>query len=247
MENNYGRLHILYKTNKKKSNKVLYRCRCDCGNEIEVPLSYLTSGDTKSCGCLKSESTSKRMKTHGMSKTRFYRIWAGMVARCETKSANGFNIYGGRGIIVCDRWHKFENFKEDMYESYLDHCEKFGEKNTSIDRINSSCNYEPQNCRWATKLEQSRNTSRNVNIDNKCIAEICKDNNVPVASIVYHMNKGLSIYESIELYKNNKNKLVISEYCRKHGLKPNIVRSRLHRGWTFDEATTIPLGERRRR
>jgi len=95
--------------------------------------------------------------THGMSGTKFYVVWTGMKRRTTDKKYHAYDRYGGRGIKVCERWGKFENFYEDMYESFLIHVEKYGKKNTSIDRVNNDGDYFPANCRWSTKLEQSRN------------------------------------------------------------------------------------------
>lgn len=96
-----------------------------------------------------------------MTKTRFYYRYRGMFSRTTNKDNPKYKNYGARGIKVCDRWLKFENFKLDMYETYLSHIKKFGEKDTSIDRINNDGNYEPTNCRWATFKEQSNNTRAN--------------------------------------------------------------------------------------
>jgi hypothetical protein len=85
----------------------------------------------------------------------------GMKKRCLLPTNGGYKNYGARGINVCERWLKFENFKEDMYESYLKHVEEFGEKNTSLDRIDVNGNYEPSNCRWVTLEEQNNNRNNN--------------------------------------------------------------------------------------
>ena len=96
------------------------------------------------------------MHTHGMTGTRIHRIWQGMLQRCRSK--NNLN-YGGRGIKVCKRWLKFENFQVDMYESYVEHVAKFGEYDTTLDRKKNDGNYSKQNCRWATREMQLNNTS----------------------------------------------------------------------------------------
>lgn len=89
------------------------------------------------------------MKTHGLSKTRPYRIWSHILNRCNNSKDVGYDLYGGRGITVCDRWLTFENFWEDMKQGYAD--------SLSIDRINNNGNYEIENCRWATAKEQRHN------------------------------------------------------------------------------------------
>lgn len=129
-------------------------CKCDCGNEKSIGASMLRKGFTKSCGCLRKEKTSARMTTHGMSKTRFWGIWQNMIHRCEYPSVTEYNIYGGRGISVCERWHDFTNFYNDMFDGYSDEL--------TIDRIDNDGNYEPSNCRWSTPSEQCRNRRTNV-------------------------------------------------------------------------------------
>ena len=88
---------------------------------------------------------------------RFYDIWRGMKYRCSKPYKTIFKYYGGRGIQVSKEWLNYDNFHVDMYESYTQHIKDFDFKNTSIDRINPNGNYEKENCRWATKSEQSRN------------------------------------------------------------------------------------------
>lgn len=135
-------------------------CKCDCGNYNEVSSNALCSNNTKSCGCLKMESLLKRSTKHSMSKDRFYKIYNNIVARCKYKNKKDYKWYGGKGI-KCG-WETFEDFKKDMYKNYLKHIKKYGEKETTIDRINNDKDYYKENCRWATLKEQKNNMSSNV-------------------------------------------------------------------------------------
>lgn len=135
-----------------------YRCRCECGNEVIVLGIHLRSGHTTSCGCYRKETTSKARSAHRMTNTRLYRIWKGMKQRCLNSNHPNYNIYGGRGIRVCQEWaDNFQNFMEwAVANGYSD--------NLSLDRIDVNGNYSPDNCRWVTQKEQCNNTRRNINI-----------------------------------------------------------------------------------
>jgi hypothetical protein len=156
----FARWTVLRQDLTKKRIKIYWFCKCTCGTIKSVVAINLTSGITKSCGCLRNEISSeigKRSKKHGLEGTRFYRIWTSMKQRCTNINNKDYPRYGGRSIIVCPEWLQFENFRNDMYKSYLKHVEEFGEKDTSIDRIKVMGNYEPSNCRWATCEEQWKN------------------------------------------------------------------------------------------
>lgn len=121
---------------------------CFCGKEFSTMIRSVKSGNTLSCGCY---SISLK-ETHGLKKHRLYDTWNNMMARCTNKSHKYFDYYGGKGISVCNRWINIENFIDDMYPTY--------KEGLTIDRINNDGNYEPSNCRWATKFVQARNTKK---------------------------------------------------------------------------------------
>lgn len=124
---------------------------CDCGNEKVMCKAKVTGNNTnsKSCGC--------RRKPHGMWDSRINRTWRNLRKRCYAKYNPSYKYYGAKGVKVCERWNKFSNFFIDMGKSYDEHVSKFGEKNTTIERINPFQDYCPENCKWATYLEQGRN------------------------------------------------------------------------------------------
>ncbi len=145
-----------------KKKHTYWQCICECGNIAIIESYNLKSGNTKSCGCYFKKIVKKANTKHGLSDTKFYNSWLSMKYRCNNINNSDYYNYGGRGINVCDRWmESFNNFKEDMYQSYLEHVEKFGESDTSIDRIDVDGNYEPNNCKWARWKEQGGNRQIN--------------------------------------------------------------------------------------
>jgi hypothetical protein len=127
-------------------------CECACGNRTVVSSQSLRDEITRSCGCIKAETMSRVMKeyhtTHGGSYTKLYNIWRGMLKRCANPNDKNFGNYGGRGIKVCKRWLKFENFRSDMGEP---------KPGMLIDRRDNDGNYTPNNCRWVTHKVSSNN------------------------------------------------------------------------------------------
>ena len=99
---------------------------------------------------------------HGLAKSPFWNRWYAMRQRCQDKQNKEYFRYGGRGITVCKRWEKFTSFQKDMYQSYLEHCKNFGNKDTSLDRKDNNGNYNKKNCRWVTLNQQANNKRNNI-------------------------------------------------------------------------------------
>lgn len=152
----FGRLFVLHYAGMRK-RRAYWGTRCDCGTLKTVAGDDLIQENTRSCGCLRRELARTQHATHGLSKHPLYKVWKGMRERCNYSKHKAYDRYHGRGIKVCRRWQKFENFYIDMSPTY--------EPGLLLERLNNAKGYSAYNCKWAPRSEQMRNTRRNRTIN----------------------------------------------------------------------------------
>lgn len=186
----FGRLIVVQRMNNNKWGQSRWLCQCNCGNKKTVASRHLKAGCTRSCGCLKIKhghnTTTKITKT--------YTSWSHMKDRCVNPNHKHYHHYGGRGITVCEKWLKFQNFLEDMGES--------PGPGYSIERINNNEGYYPENCKWATSREQHRNMRSNILIQfngkTQCLIEWSEETGIPYTTLFSRINRlGWSIKKAL--------------------------------------------------
>lgn len=174
----------------KEEGSPLWVFDCQCGSRVSLPVSAVR-GSQKSCGCLKRKS--KPSLTHGMSGTPTYVSWQQMRYRCAGKDETSKMHYKDRGISVCERWLIFENFLSDMGER---------PESTSIERIDNSKGYSPENCVWATQRDQLANTRRTVFVMcdgvKICLKHACEKYGVNYDKVRSRIRRGISAQDAFE-------------------------------------------------
>lgn len=197
----FGRLLVLGRegvTVNGVHTRIRWACRCDCGNRHVTEGRHLRQGDAKSCGCLQRDAVASgtHCKTHGMHATKEYSSWKAMKSRCTRITDPEYANYGGRGIRVCNRWmHSFEHFFEDMgYRPSPGH---------SLDRIDNERGYEPDNCRWATPIEQCNNMRRNrlltLNGRTMSLMQWSRETDIAESALRSRLAKGWTTTEALTL------------------------------------------------
>lgn len=193
----FGRLTVLRQEGIDKWGKRIWLCKCVCGNTKIVRTEALTSGDTKSCGCLLHETRQKTYsnlnKTHGMTNTRLYKKWRGIICRCYSEGTNGYKNYGGRGIKVCNEW------KNDFMSFYEWAIATGYKQGLTIDRIDVNDDYKPDNCKWATIKEQQNNKRSNCFLEYegeiKTLKQWSEKFNIKYATLKCRKDKGWNVQE----------------------------------------------------
>ena len=202
-----GRLLVIEECGRNSRGKALWRCRCECGNEITVLGDNLRSEHTTSCGCYNRERVAEAHTTHGMYKTRIYSVWVAMLQRAgafKGASEKEKHYYQDRGITVCDEWLVFENFRDWA----LSHGYKEG---LQIDRIDNDKGYCPENCRWVT-CKENNNNRRNT---------ILLEDGTPLA--MFCSKVGIETCENGKSTKQYKR--ILEAYRKHHKAHPELVEA----------------------
>ena len=150
----FGKLVVI--AHERTGREAMWRVRCDCGGEMVARGTRLREGTTVDCGCGVHDRRSNSTKRHGMTETRTWRVWKGMLSRATNQNDKDWMRYGGRGITVCDEWRTFEGFFASMGE-----CPP----NLTLERVDVNGNYCPENCVWATQKQQQRNRRNNRRVE----------------------------------------------------------------------------------
>jgi hypothetical protein len=181
----FGSLSVVELNNSTKRGAT-WVCECECGTRVKRRTSELLDGDCKSCGraCPKRKRTQQEHPLFG--------AWLGMIARCHQKSDWHYKNYGARGIVVCERWRTFGNFASDMGDRPRGH---------QLERVNNDGPYSPDNCIWATPMQQNRNSRNNRFLvhdgQRMCMKDWANKRNIPYATLFARLKSGWSVERAL--------------------------------------------------
>lgn len=174
----FGKLVVVGRDYSYISNKhTKWLCKCDCGNIKSVFRNSLIGGRTNSCGCEQYKGKNGINKTHGLSKERIYHEWTSMKGRCASDTMKSHEHYHDKGIRVCSEWN-------DSFESFCEWAINNGYRDDlTIDRIDNSKGYCPENCRWVTNAEQQQNKTNTIHVNYNgrdwCLRTLCVEIGFP--------------------------------------------------------------------
>lgn len=179
----FGRLVATGEAGRNADGSILYRCKCDCGNESVVRSTDLRRLRTKSCGCMIKDVQRERLTKHGKSRSQIYHIWKCMIARCSNNNDISYLNYGGRGISVCSEWMDFESFMSWAYKSgYED------DNGLSLERIDVDKGYDSSNCTFIPKARQNRNTRKTYRYKGEPLIDYCERNGLNYHTIRHRIS-----------------------------------------------------------
>lgn len=186
----FGLLTARERVSKDAHGAWLWWCGCACGRDVVVRGSTLTAGRTSACA---SCATSQADITHGGTRTPLYQRWRAMLGRCEDPNNRAWKNYGGRGVEVCAEWHDFAAFRADMGTGFAAHLE--------LDRIDPDGHYEPNNCRWATRVEQQNNRRNNHRVtwrgETRTVREWALATGIKANTILYRLRRGWDVERAL--------------------------------------------------
>lgn len=191
----FGRLTVIERTDSPNKN-AKWLCLCDCGKYVSVFGTDLKNGKTQSCGCIHSEQLAERNYKHGLSNTKLMNIWRSMKDRCYNPNNKAYRIYGAEGKTVCEEW-------EDNFRAFYDWAMVSGYKEgLTIERIDGTKGYSPDNCKWATRTEQANNIRNNhlitYNGVTHTIAEWARIKNISCSTLRQRLHRGWTIERTLE-------------------------------------------------
>lgn len=201
----FGMITVLERSENEIDGTARWKCVCDCGKIFTTRGTRLRAGKAMSCGCYGASILSRKTKKHGMSNTRIYHTWNSMLERCYKEDGKSYKFYGAKGVEVCDQWKDFLSF----YDWAVNNGYK---EDLTIERIDCTGNYEPDNCKFISKKEQARNTRSNIRITTSdgymTAAEVSRMLNVCPSTIekFYHLGLIQTIDDAIRVIKERKEK-----------------------------------------
>ena len=230
---------VLKEVDRDIRNKRVWECSCECGDIYNITQGNLTSNKSKMC---RNCSLERRKELPKKEDHRLYSTWKSMKSRCNNPNVWCYYLYGGRGIKICDRWNNFDLFIEDMGDSFIE--------GLTLDRIDSNGNYCPENCRWATKEEQSNNKQDSLNLlfegGYYTEAQLARKTGINRTTIQQRRRNGWTVEEmvygksSVEKYRNVEyNGIVyksLKDIADAFNINRDTFRYRIRNGWALDEA-----------
>lgn len=259
----YGRLVVVERAPSRVTPngtvQTMWKCKCDCGNEIIARANGLKTGNTQSCGCRKTDILLQRSTKHGGRRSgntdRLYVVWESMLSRCRND-----RDYAGRGISVCDEWKDYAKFREWAKQSGYNENAEPGK--CTIDRIDNNGNYSPDNCRWVDMLAQANNTRKNrlveYNGETKTASEWARIAGITSKAFYFRLNSGWTmddIMTTPHLKANRKfdrnsplsRKATINgetksilDWCDIYHIDNNLATLRIRNGWSAERAVSTP-------
>lgn len=250
----FGRWTVVANVGTNSGGHAVFRCACDCGVSRNVVSLRLRGGTSRSCGCLARELSSARKKTHGLSKHPLFPTWCSMMNRCYSPRSRAYPDYGGRGILVCDRWRDARHFIADNEGKNLPGLE--------IDRADNNGPYAPDNCRWVERSVQSGNKRSNIWLTHDgrtmILFDWARETGIPPRTLWSRIKKmGWPTDKALTTPADKTNRrssevayngvtATVGNHARAHSLKPTVVAMRVAKyGWSLDRALTTPSRGRR--